>query len=124
MPNPCGPWKDSPESFSRILLYAGLAFLTLFFPAFVAAMRLRSRDLKSRGIVTNYVRARTLWSAGACSRFSVRRKPQPARRASALPHAEGEFFRETKSNGAITKAGASSRTPQKKRPGLDRDAEG
>src|SRR5713226_2638293 len=65
MPNPCGPWKDSPESFSRILLYAGLAFLTLFFPAFVvAAMRLRSRDLKSRGIVTNYVRPRTLWSAG------------------------------------------------------------
>src|SRR6266478_7217736 len=114
MPNPCGPWKDSPESFSRILLYAGLAFLMLFFPAFVvAAMSLRSRDLKSRGIVTNYVRPRTLWSAGACSRFSGCRNQPPA-----LLHAEGEFFRETKSNGAIAKAGASSRTPQKKkRPG-------
>src|SRR5258708_4974272 len=117
MPNPCGPWKDSPESFSRILLYAGLAFLTLFFPAFAAAaMSLRSRDLKSRGIVTNYVRRRTLWSAGAYSRFSGCRKPQPERRASALLHAEGEFFRETKSNGAMAKAGVSTRTPKKNVP--------
>src|SRR5258708_3767092 len=76
MPNPCGPWKDSPESFSRILLYAGLAFLTLFFPAFVAAaMSLRSRDLKSRGIVTTYVRRRTMWSAGASSRTPKKKRP-------------------------------------------------
>src|SRR5882762_2237704 len=60
MPNPCGPWKDSPESFSKTLLYAGFAFFTLLLPAFfAAAMSLRFARFKITGIVTNYPRPRT-----------------------------------------------------------------
>src|SRR5580704_11201973 len=49
MPNPCGPWSDSPESFRTMRLYLGRFLLAALFSAlllavFFAAMSLRSHQ--------------------------------------------------------------------------------
>src|SRR5215471_19454376 len=60
MPNPCGPWNASPESFSRMRLYAGLLFFEFLVTALVVeAMSLRFLRPGIPGIVTNYPRPRT-----------------------------------------------------------------
>src|SRR5580693_9387261 len=47
MPNPCGPWSDSPESFRTMRLYLGrflfaALFSALLLDVFFAAMSLRN----------------------------------------------------------------------------------
>src|SRR5271156_847464 len=82
MPKPAGPWKDSPESFSRMRWYTGLDFLEgsslpfladldlmIFFVAVVAAIALRMTIRKRPEIVTNNESLR-LWLR-AESRLSV-----------------------------------------------------
>src|SRR5262245_49811570 len=85
MPNPCGPWNASPESFRSILSYAGFALfaaLLLLVVVFIAAMSLREESLKIPRIVTNYLLRRTL--------ADKKRAPGPAR--SALKDCRGRLF--------------------------------
>src|SRR6267143_7228875 len=79
MPNPCGPWNASPESFSRIRLYAGFAFragnllpffAVIFLALLFAAMRLPWASSKIHGIVTNYLRPRTFGVHLECGSLS------------------------------------------------------
>src|ERR1700680_2304673 len=64
MPNPCGPWSDYPESFSRMSRSGSCGFLGVFFLAFFAAffceaLSLQSAPCKIFGNVTNYPHPRT-----------------------------------------------------------------